>query len=92
MKKVVVLGATGSIGDSTFRVLKGLGPEYQVVGISGGKQLDKLAALAQVWQPAWVGVAEKGTPRPWLPNSREPEWWPGRRACASWRPCRRWNW
>ncbi|MBM3278999.1 MAG: 1-deoxy-D-xylulose-5-phosphate reductoisomerase [Candidatus Handelsmanbacteria bacterium] len=60
MKKVVVLGATGSIGDSTFRVLKGLGPEYQVVGISGGKQLDKLAALAQVWQPAWVGVAEKG--------------------------------
>jgi len=60
VKKVVVLGATGSIGDSTFRVLKGLGPEYQVVGISGGRQLDKLVALAQVWQPAWVGVAEEG--------------------------------
>ncbi len=58
MKRVVVLGCTGSIGDSTFRVLEGLGPEYQVVGLSGGKQLGKLAALARAWKPAWVGVAD----------------------------------
>ncbi|MCC7263696.1 MAG: 1-deoxy-D-xylulose-5-phosphate reductoisomerase [Candidatus Latescibacteria bacterium] len=58
MKRVVVLGCTGSIGDSTFRVLEGLGPEYQVVGLSGGRQLDKLVALARTWKPAWVGVAD----------------------------------
>lgn len=58
MKQVVVLGCTGSIGDSTFRVLAGLGPEYQVLGLSGGRQLDKLVARARAWKAAWVGVAD----------------------------------
>lgn len=58
MKRVVVLGCTGSIGDSTFRVLAGLGPEYQVLGLSGGRQKGKLVDLARRWRPAWVGVGD----------------------------------
>jgi 1-deoxy-D-xylulose-5-phosphate reductoisomerase len=58
MKRVVVLGCTGSIGQSTFKVLEGLGPEYQVLGLSGGRQLDKLVNLARSWKAAWVCVAD----------------------------------
>ncbi|MSR84435.1 MAG: 1-deoxy-D-xylulose-5-phosphate reductoisomerase [Candidatus Latescibacteria bacterium] len=60
MKQVVVLGCTGSIGDTTFKVLEGLGGVYQVLGLSGGRQLDKLVARARTWQPAWVCVADPG--------------------------------
>lgn len=54
VKNVVVLGATGSIGDSTFRVLENLGPGFRVFGMSGGEQLDKLASIADKWQPLYL--------------------------------------
>jgi len=55
-KNVVVLGATGSIGDSTFRVLENLGSEYRVLAMSGGEQLDRLALLAKEWEPQYLCV------------------------------------
>ncbi|MBI2506216.1 MAG: 1-deoxy-D-xylulose-5-phosphate reductoisomerase [Candidatus Latescibacteria bacterium] len=58
MKQVVVLGCTGSIGDTTFKVLAGLGGEYQVLGLSGGRQVEKLVARARAWKPTWVCVAD----------------------------------
>jgi len=51
-----VLGCTGSIGDTTFKVLQNLGGDYQVVGLSGGAKTEKLAVLARQWQPARVCV------------------------------------
>jgi len=61
VKNVVVLGCTGSIGDTTFRVLEGLGEEYRVVGLSGGGQVDKLVARARVWRPdrVCIGAADQ---------------------------------
>ena len=55
-KNVVVLGATGSIGDSTFRVLENLGSEYRVLAMSGGEQLDRLSLLAKEWEPQYLCV------------------------------------
>jgi 1-deoxy-D-xylulose-5-phosphate reductoisomerase len=54
LKKIVVLGCTGSIGDTTFRVLQNLGDGYQVVGLSGGAKTEKLVALVREWQPARI--------------------------------------
>jgi len=54
MKKIVILGCTGSIGDTAFKVLEALGDEYQVVGLSGGRQLRKLVERARAWKPRWV--------------------------------------
>ena len=56
VRNVVVLGATGSIGDSTFRVLENLGPAFRVLAMSGGEQLDKLALLAEKWEPRYLCV------------------------------------
>ena len=56
MKNIVILGCTGSIGDTSFKVLEELGEEYQVLGLSGGRRVDKLLERARVWQPGWVCV------------------------------------
>ena len=57
MKNVVILGATGSIGDTTFKVLEGLGEDFNVVGMSGGHRTDKLVERARGWKPLKVGIA-----------------------------------
>ena len=38
---MVILGATGSIGDTTFKILQGL-DDFELVGLSAGRQVDKL--------------------------------------------------
>ena len=73
MPNTVILGCTGSIGDSTFRVLEGLGEEYQVAGLSGGRNVAKLLERAQTWKPQIVctGEAEStGALREELPGTR----------------------
>jgi len=55
-RNVVILGCTGSIGDTTFKVLEGLRDEYRVVGISGGRRVDKLVRRAREWCPRLVSV------------------------------------
>jgi len=57
VKKVVVLGCTGSIGDTTFKVLRGLGDGFRVVGLGGGQRVGKLVDLVLTWKPQKVGVA-----------------------------------
>ncbi len=56
MKNVVVLGCTGSIGDSTFKVLTNLGAGYRVVGLSGGSKTEKLVERSRCWRPQRVCV------------------------------------
>ncbi len=59
VKNVVVLGATGSIGDSTFKVLKNLGSGYRLLALSGGAQIEKLASLAAEWTPEYACVSDQ---------------------------------
>ena len=46
-KKLVLLGATGSIGDSTLRVLRKHPDKIKLVGVSANKQADKLIKIAK---------------------------------------------
>ena len=57
MKNIVILGCTGSIGDTTFKVLEKLSGDYRVIGLSGGERADKLVARARKWRPERVCVA-----------------------------------
>ncbi len=61
MKRIVILGATGSIGESTLRVVEALPGHFQVVGLSaaanGGKLLD-LARRYRVNRLALTDAAE----------------------------------
>ncbi len=57
-KKIVLLGCTGSIGDTCFKVLKNLGAGYEVVGLGGGTKVEKLIAQAHHWQPQKICVID----------------------------------
>lgn len=46
-KRVVVLGATGSIGESTLRVARALSDTIEIVGISGGQNMHRLLEIAR---------------------------------------------
>ncbi|MEE3233789.1 MAG: 1-deoxy-D-xylulose-5-phosphate reductoisomerase [Candidatus Latescibacterota bacterium] len=58
VKNVVILGATGSIGDSTLDVLRHLGENFNILGLSGGRQLEKLSKCVSEWEPSHVCVGE----------------------------------
>lgn len=61
MKKrrgLVILGATGSIGDTTFKILQGL-DGFELVGLSAGRQVDKLIERLAVFKPRVVCLQDE---------------------------------
>lgn len=56
-ENLAVLGATGSIGDSTLELARLHRDRYRVYALSGFSQIDKLLALCQELQPEFVCVA-----------------------------------
>nr|A5WGE7.1 RecName: Full=1-deoxy-D-xylulose 5-phosphate reductoisomerase; Short=DXP reductoisomerase; AltName: Full=1-deoxyxylulose-5-phosphate reductoisomerase; AltName: Full=2-C-methyl-D-erythritol 4-phosphate synthase [Psychrobacter sp. PRwf-1] len=57
-QRIAVLGATGSIGDSTLSILAAHPEHYQVYALSGHGRLDKLFELCQQFRPSRVAVPE----------------------------------
>ena len=55
-RRIVVLGATGSIGTSCLDVVRKLGDRLEVVGMSAHSNGQKLAELAQEFRPRWMCV------------------------------------
>ena len=51
MKKVVLLGSTGSIGTSTIKVVEDLGGQLRLVGLAAGNNVKLLAEQAAKHQP-----------------------------------------
>lgn len=60
MKRIAVLGSTGSIGQQTLDVVRAL-PQYRVVGLAAGKNADILAKQVAEFKPAFV-FSEKPFP------------------------------
>ena len=56
MKKVVLLGSTGSIGTSTVKVVEALQDRLQLVGLAAGRNVSTLGSQAQRWRPELVSV------------------------------------
>ena len=57
MKTISILGATGSIGCNTLKVVKHLG-DIRVVALGAGRNTEKLAAQIVEFQPELVAVAD----------------------------------
>jgi 1-deoxy-D-xylulose-5-phosphate reductoisomerase len=55
MKKIAILGSTGSIGMQTLDVVRANG-DIQVLGISAGKNIDRLEAQVREFSPKLVAV------------------------------------
>ena len=58
MKKLAVLGATGSIGDSTLSVCRSNPGLYQVTLLAAASSVAKMFALCQEFSPLYVSMSE----------------------------------
>jgi 1-deoxy-D-xylulose-5-phosphate reductoisomerase len=58
VRSVTVLGATGSIGDSTMDLLRGAPERYRVEALTGNSNVQGLAKLAREFKPSFVAVAD----------------------------------
>lgn len=59
MKKIAVLGSTGSIGTQTLDVISREPEAYEVTGLAAGTNVDLLAEQAASFRPKVVSVASK---------------------------------
>ena len=50
-KKIIILGATGSIGASALSVAANLPGEFEIVALAGGKNAQRMAELVKTWRP-----------------------------------------
>ncbi|MHC4721164.1 MAG: 1-deoxy-D-xylulose-5-phosphate reductoisomerase [Planctomycetota bacterium] len=57
-KKIAILGSTGSIGTSSLRVIKALGPEYEVVALTAHSNTEMLAEQVRQFKPRFVGLTD----------------------------------
>ena len=58
MKKIILLGATGSIGDSCLNVIRQNKDKFQLIGIALNGNLDKAQRIYDEFQPEYIFIAE----------------------------------
>ena len=58
MKRIAILGSTGSIGEQTLEVAAAFPERFQIVALAAGRRVEKLAEQVRRFQPALVSVAE----------------------------------
>ena len=56
-KKITILGATGSIGDSTLAIIRE-SSDFEVYALSGFSNIEKLASLCQEFKPKYAVVLD----------------------------------
>jgi 1-deoxy-D-xylulose-5-phosphate reductoisomerase len=57
MKRIAILGSTGSIGRSTLSVVESFPDRFQVATLAAGRNLDLAFQQAQRWRPKLISVA-----------------------------------
>jgi 1-deoxy-D-xylulose-5-phosphate reductoisomerase len=57
MKRIAILGSTGSIGRSTLSVAESYPDRFQIVALAAGANLDAAFEQAQRWHPRLVSMA-----------------------------------
>jgi 1-deoxy-D-xylulose-5-phosphate reductoisomerase len=58
VKRITVLGSTGSIGESTLSVLRAMPDRFQVVALACNRRTDRIAAQMEEFSPGAVAVAD----------------------------------
>lgn len=68
MKKVAIIGSTGSIGRNTLKIINHLKDQFKVVGLAAGKNDQLLQQQVEEFNPDLVALydEEKATSRGWL--------------------------
>ncbi len=71
-QKVLVLGATGSIGRSALDVISRNPDRYEVVGLVAHSNMDAMAELAEIYQPEFLALTNPQVARD--AQIRWPQW------------------
>ena len=58
MKRIAILGSTGSVGEQTLEVAAAFPDRFQVVALAAGRRIETLAEQVRRFRPALVSVAE----------------------------------
>ncbi|WP_338982721.1 1-deoxy-D-xylulose-5-phosphate reductoisomerase [Fusobacterium nucleatum] len=56
MKKILILGSTGSIGTNALELIRNNREHYQVIGISGNKNIELLKKQIEEFKPTFIYV------------------------------------
>lgn len=59
MKKIVVLGSTGSIGLNTLKVVEDHPTEFEIVGLSARNNIELLSRQVRTFNPRWVALQDE---------------------------------
>ncbi len=59
MKRLAILGSTGSIGTATLDVAARFPEKFSVVALAAGRNVERLAEQVRTWRPRLVAVAEE---------------------------------
>src|SRR5579884_3730761 len=59
MKRIAILGSTGSIGRSTLSVVESYPERFKIVSLAAGRNLDAALEQAKKWKPQLISVAEE---------------------------------
>jgi 1-deoxy-D-xylulose-5-phosphate reductoisomerase len=60
MKRISILGSTGSIGRSTLSVVESYPERFRVIALAAGRNVDAAFEQAQRWKPKLISVAAEG--------------------------------
>ncbi|MBF0784927.1 1-deoxy-D-xylulose-5-phosphate reductoisomerase [Muribacter muris] len=71
MKKLVILGSTGSIGKSTLSVVAHNPSQYHVFGLVGGKNVTLMTEQCQQFQPEFVAMDDPTAAKQLADNLRQ---------------------
>jgi 1-deoxy-D-xylulose-5-phosphate reductoisomerase len=67
-RRLAILGATGSIGDSALKVVAKHPERFTVTALAGGRNGKKLAKLCARFRPAYAAVLDEATRKEFLDN------------------------
>ena len=59
MKRIAILGSTGSIGRSTLSVVESYPERFQIVTLAAGRNVDEVFEQAKRWKPRILSVAHE---------------------------------
>ncbi len=62
MKRIVVLGSTGSIGQQTLDVVRAHPGRFRIVGLAAGRNIDLLAKQIEEFNPKFVSCSSNDLP------------------------------
>jgi len=57
MKRIAILGSTGSIGRSTLDVVESYPDRFQIVALAAGRNLETALEQVRLWKPRLVSIA-----------------------------------